>query len=61
MFYKEHICAVVRSTEQAKALSSLGINVLQFDLADEQAVVEAFLLHKSMNLSISDSFDACDN
>lgn len=40
---KEHICVAVRSKEQAKALSKLGINVLQLDLTDEKTVVESLL------------------
>ena len=44
---KEHISAAVRSEEQAKVLSKLGINVLQLDLTDENAVVEALLRHDS--------------
>jgi hypothetical protein len=48
---KEHINAAVRSEEQAKALSKLGINVLQLDLTDEKAVVESLLRHDSTKLS----------
>ena len=48
---REHISAAVRSEEQAKALSKLGINVLQLDLTDEKAVVESLLRHDSTKLS----------
>lgn len=47
----ERIIAAVRSEEQAKALSDLGINVLQLDLTDEKVVVESLLHHNSMRLS----------
>ncbi|KAL9086375.1 MAG: hypothetical protein Q9165_007161 [Trypethelium subeluteriae] len=40
---KDNISAAVRSEEQAKALSNLGINVLQLDLTDENAVIESLL------------------
>ncbi|KAF4612842.1 hypothetical protein G7Y89_g15531 [Cudoniella acicularis] len=43
-FRKENITAAVRSEEQAKTLSKLGINVLQLDLTDEKVVVESLLL-----------------
>ena len=46
-----HIIAAVRSEEQAKSLSKLGINVLQLDLTDENAVLETVVGHDSMNLS----------
>ncbi|KAJ9426177.1 hypothetical protein QL093DRAFT_2560514 [Fusarium oxysporum] len=36
---KQQVFAAVRTDEQAKALSTLGINVLKLDLSDEQAVV----------------------
>ncbi|MCJ1457103.1 hypothetical protein MMC28_007469 [Mycoblastus sanguinarius] len=42
---KEQMSAAVRSEEQAKTLSKLGINVLQLDLTDEKAVVESLLHH----------------
>ena len=44
---KQRIIATVRSEEQAKAVSKLGISVLQLDLTDEEAVVESFLHHES--------------
>jgi hypothetical protein len=44
---RKNITATVRSEEQAKILSKLGINVLQLDLADEKAVVENVLAHNS--------------
>ncbi|MCJ1292562.1 hypothetical protein MMC34_004113 [Xylographa carneopallida] len=40
-----HIIAAVRSEEQAKSLSKLGINVLQLDLTDENAVLETVVGH----------------
>ncbi|RDW65612.1 hypothetical protein BP5796_10304 [Coleophoma crateriformis] len=46
---KDQIHAVVRSDEQAQALSKLGVHVLQLDLTDEDAVVESLLRH---NISI---------
>lgn len=49
---KEHIYAAVRSEEQAKALSQLGINVLQLDLIDGLAVTESILRKKSEKGSI---------
>lgn len=42
---KENIIAAVRSEEQVKSLSKLGITVLQLDLTDESAVVESLLKH----------------
>ncbi|KAH7486601.1 hypothetical protein HZ326_15369 [Fusarium oxysporum f. sp. albedinis] len=36
---KQQVFAAVRTDEQAKSLSTLGINVLKLDLSDEQAVV----------------------
>ncbi|PCD41290.1 hypothetical protein AU210_003846 [Fusarium oxysporum f. sp. radicis-cucumerinum] len=36
---KQQVFAAVRTDKQAKALSTLGINVLKLDLSDEQAVV----------------------
>ncbi|MCJ1432429.1 hypothetical protein MMC27_001785 [Xylographa pallens] len=59
---KAHIVAAVRSEEQAKSLSKLGITVLQLDLTDENAVVEALLRYNicivvhtasSMNTSLA--------
>jgi hypothetical protein len=47
---KQNIIAAVRSEEQAKALSKLGISVLQLDLNDEEAVVGRILQHNSMKL-----------
>jgi len=46
---KEQIFAAVRSDEQAKALSKLGINVLQIDLTDQKSVVEILLRYNSKN------------
>ncbi|KAL9609303.1 MAG: hypothetical protein Q9167_005921 [Letrouitia subvulpina] len=42
---KEDIIAAVRSEEQAKTLTNLGINVLQLDLTDETSVAENLLRH----------------
>lgn len=42
-----HIIAAVRSDEQAKILSDAGINVLQLDLKDENAVKESLVKHES--------------
>ncbi|KAL3480460.1 hypothetical protein BJX99DRAFT_254451 [Aspergillus californicus] len=42
---KDQLVAAVRSTEQADALSKLDIPVLQLDLADENAVIDAILYH----------------
>ena len=47
---KENISAAVRSKEQAKALLSLGINVLQLDLTDEKAVIESLLRYDSTKI-----------
>ncbi|KAF5621008.1 hypothetical protein F25303_12355 [Fusarium sp. NRRL 25303] len=43
---KDQIVAAVRTDEQAKALSTLGINVLKLDLSDEQAVIYEISSHK---------------
>ncbi|TXC07367.1 hypothetical protein FocTR4_00002517 [Fusarium oxysporum f. sp. cubense] len=43
---KQQVFAAVRTDEQAKALSTLGINVLKLDLSDEQAVVNEMSSHK---------------
>ncbi|KAK9779764.1 putative NAD-dependent epimerase/dehydratase domain-containing protein [Seiridium cardinale] len=43
---REHIHAAVRSDDQAKALSALGVNVLRLDLTDEKSVVDNLLSHK---------------
>ncbi|KAL9110601.1 MAG: hypothetical protein Q9227_004959 [Pyrenula ochraceoflavens] len=48
---KERIIAAVRSEEQAKALSGLGIKVLQLDLTDEKAVIETLLHHNGAETS----------
>ncbi|CZR68672.1 uncharacterized protein PAC_18571 [Phialocephala subalpina] len=48
---KDQIIAAVRTKEQAKALSNIGINVLQVDLNDETAVIECVLQHE-INLVI---------
>ncbi|KAL9044052.1 MAG: hypothetical protein Q9214_002786 [Letrouitia sp. 1 TL-2023] len=48
---KEDIFAAVRSKEQAKALTNLGINVLQLDLTDETSVAENLLGHDSRKTS----------
>ena len=42
------IHAVVRSDEQVQSLLKLGVNVIQTDLSDEKAVVDAVLLYKSI-------------
>ncbi|CAI7655918.1 unnamed protein product [Penicillium glandicola] len=41
----DQLIAVVRSEDQAKSLSNLGVHVLQLDLTDEDAVVKSVLLH----------------
>ncbi|KAI1177613.1 NAD(P)-binding protein [Nemania sp. FL0916] len=41
-----NLFAAARTEEQVKSLDSFGINVLQLDLQDEQAVVEAVLQNK---------------
>lgn len=48
---KANIFAVVRTEEQAQKLiaAKLGVNVVQFDLADQQAVAEAIVENKSMS------------
>lgn len=46
---KDQIVAAVRTDEQAKALSTLGVNVLKLDLSDEQAVIDEISSHKSSN------------
>ncbi|CZR39097.1 uncharacterized protein FPRO_05711 [Fusarium proliferatum ET1] len=43
---KDQIVAAVRTDEQAKALSTPGINVLKLDLSDEQAVINEISSHK---------------
>ncbi|KAF3800210.1 hypothetical protein GCG54_00003738 [Colletotrichum gloeosporioides] len=45
---KANIFAVVRTEEQAQKLhlAKLGVNVVQFDLTDQQAVVEAIVQNK---------------
>ncbi|SCO82450.1 uncharacterized protein FRV6_06663 [Fusarium oxysporum] len=43
---KQQVFAAVRTDEQAKALSTLGINVLKVDLSDEQTVVNEISSHK---------------
>lgn len=55
LIQKGNISATVRSTEQAEALSKLGINVLQLNLTNENAVVESVLRHKSSNLPTTTS------
>ncbi|VUC32934.1 unnamed protein product [Clonostachys rosea] len=40
---KINISTIIRSDDQAKALSKLGINVIQTDLSDEKAILEAVL------------------
>ena len=52
---KENIIAAVRSEEQAKSLSELGINVLQLDLTDEEAVVESLSRQNSTKVSTNRS------
>ncbi|KAF4452958.1 NAD(P)-binding domain [Fusarium austroafricanum] len=42
---KSQVFASVRSDEQSKALSNLGIKVLELDLADEQAVINEVSSH----------------
>ena len=51
LLQKHQIHAAVRSDEQAKAVSKLGIDVLQLDLKDEAAVFEAISSRKSMGLA----------
>ena len=55
------ISAAVRSSEQAKALSGLGINVLQLDLSEEQAVIVTLLKHESMEPTLPDQAHAVTN
>ncbi|KAK2688522.1 hypothetical protein QWA68_012706 [Fusarium oxysporum] len=43
---KQQVFAAVRTDEQAKALSTLGINILKLDLSDEQAVANEMPSHK---------------
>ncbi|CAH0057299.1 unnamed protein product [Clonostachys solani] len=38
-----NISTIIRSDDQAKALSKLGVNVIQADLSDEKAILEAVL------------------
>ena len=45
---KQHIHAAVRSKEQTDTLVKLGINVLQLDLTDEEAVVKSLVERNSM-------------
>ncbi|KAI8410668.1 hypothetical protein FOFC_10525 [Fusarium oxysporum] len=51
---KQQVFAAVRTDEQAKALSTLGINVLKVDLSDEQTVVNEISSHKSNNLIVTE-------
>ena len=55
---KDHIIATVRSEEQAKELSKLGINVLQLNLTDEKSVMENVLRYDSMKC-LRNRYDAC--
>ena len=57
---KAHVIAAVRSEEQAKALSQLGITVLQLDLADEKAVIESLMQHEGTKRSMTRSLRAAD-
>ncbi|KAG5799658.1 hypothetical protein H9Q69_001288 [Fusarium xylarioides] len=43
---KNQVFATVRTDEQVKALSTLGVNVLKLDLSDEQAVINEISSHK---------------
>jgi LmbE family N-acetylglucosaminyl deacetylase len=45
---EQKIIAAVRSQEQADALSGLGVDVLQLDLRDEEAVTESILRYDGM-------------
>lgn len=42
------VSAAVRSDEQAQQLSKMGISVIQVDLSDETAVIEAVLGNESV-------------
>ena len=44
------IHAAVRTTEQVKALAKLGVNVIQVDLTDENAVLTTVIDKKSTTL-----------
>ena len=44
------IHAAVRTTEQVKALAKLGVNVIQVDLMDENAVLTTVIDKKSTTL-----------
>lgn len=44
---QSRVFAAVRSDEQAKVLAESGINVLQLDLTDKNAVVDGLVKHDS--------------
>ncbi|RKL31720.1 hypothetical protein BFJ70_g9511 [Fusarium oxysporum] len=52
---KQQVFAAVRTDEQAKALSTLGINVLKLDLSDEQAVVNEISSQKGLSAFYANS------
>lgn len=45
-----NISTAVRTEEQARVLSSLGINVIKVDLDEETAVIEAVLRNNSTHI-----------
>ncbi|EXM34254.1 hypothetical protein RAB80_005722 [Fusarium oxysporum f. sp. vasinfectum] len=49
---KQQVFAAVRTDEQAKALSTLGINVLKLDLSDEQPLLTKYPLTKVTTFSV---------
>lgn len=47
MVKKGQVFAAVKSDAQTKALSDLGVKVLQFDLLDEETVAESLACYES--------------
>lgn len=52
----KNIFALVRSDEQEQSLQALGIRVLQFDLLNEEAVIEAVLQNESTPMAPRHSY-----
>ena len=49
LFERNQITAAVKSEEQAKCLSKLGVIILRMDLNDEKAISESLLQRRSRN------------
>ncbi|KAF2111047.1 hypothetical protein BDV96DRAFT_650649 [Lophiotrema nucula] len=54
LMQKANIFAAVRSTDQAEALTRSGVEVVQLDLSDQQAVIES-VLQRNINIIIHTS------